>query len=46
MAIHGFEPKIYYTTIGTYEPVLTIAPGDTVVTTTVDTRGWMLPGTR
>lgn len=39
MATHRFEPKIYHTTIGGHEPVLTLASGDTVNTTTVDARG-------
>ena len=39
MAIHHFSPTQYYTAIGTYEPALRIADGDTVVTTTVDARG-------
>ena len=39
MAEHRFEPDHYYTTIGPHEPVLHIAPGDSVVTTTVDAGG-------
>jgi len=39
MATHHFQPTRYYTTIGSHEPVLRIAPGDTVITTTVDARG-------
>jgi acetamidase/formamidase len=39
LATHHFVPERYYTAIGTYEPVLTIAPGDTVTTTTVDASG-------
>jgi amidase len=39
MAIHHFTPTIYYTAMGTYPPVLEIADGDTVITTTVDARG-------
>ena len=39
MTTHRFEPTHYYTTIGSHEPVLRIAPGDTVITTTVDARG-------
>ena len=39
MALHNFAPSHYYTTIGSHPPVLRIAPGDTVVTTTVDARG-------
>ncbi|HKV44155.1 MAG TPA: acetamidase/formamidase family protein [bacterium] len=39
MAVHRFVPKAYHTTLGPHEPALTIAPGDTVTTTTVDARG-------
>lgn len=39
MAIHHFEPTHYYSTIGSHDPVLHIADGDTVITTTVDARG-------
>ena len=39
MAIHQFTPTTYYTVMGTYPPVLEIADGDTVITTTVDARG-------
>ncbi|MSP11636.1 MAG: acetamidase [Chloroflexi bacterium] len=39
MATHRFTPTHYHTTIGSHEPVLHIADGDTVITTTVDARG-------
>ncbi len=39
MTTHHFAPTHYHTTIGSHTPVLRIAPGDTVVTTTVDARG-------
>jgi amidase len=39
MTTHRFTPTHYYTTIGSHEPVLRIAPGDTVITTTVDAAG-------
>ena len=39
MATHHFTPTHYHTAIGSHEPVLRIAPGDTVVTTTVDAGG-------
>ena len=39
MAIHKFQPNTYYTALGSYEPVLRIASGDTVITTTVDNAG-------
>jgi amidase len=39
MATHHFQPTRYYSTIGSHEPVLHIASGDTVVTTTIDAFG-------
>lgn len=39
MAIHRFEPTHYHTTIGAHEPVLRVADGDTIITTTVDAGG-------
>ena len=39
MAIHTFVPSHYHTTLGSHDPVLRIAPGDSVVTTTVDAGG-------
>jgi len=39
MAHHEFSPQHYYTTIGWHEPVLSVAPGDSISTTTVDARG-------
>src|SRR5687768_9163084 len=39
MAVHRFQPEVYHITIGSHEPVLRIADGDTVITTTVDARG-------
>ncbi len=39
MAVHHFEPTRYYSTLGPHEPVLHIAPGDTVITTTIDAGG-------
>jgi amidase len=39
MAIHHFQPTHYHTVIGSHPPVLHIASGDTVVTTTVDASG-------
>ncbi|SEC41240.1 acetamidase/formamidase family protein [Paenibacillus sp. GP183] len=40
MASHHFQPEHYHNTMGEHQPVLKIADGDTVVTTTVDARGW------
>jgi acetamidase/formamidase len=39
MATHRFQPTHYHTAIGAHEPVLHIADGDTVITTTVDAGG-------
>jgi len=39
LAIHRFSPTHYHITIGSHEPVLRIAPGDTVITATVDSGG-------
>jgi acetamidase/formamidase len=36
---HRFTPTQYHITIGSHEPVLHLAPGDTVITTTVDAGG-------
>jgi len=46
MAVHRFTPTVYYNTLGWHEPVLRVAPGDTVETTTVDARGWDAAGER
>ena len=40
MATHRFQPTHYHNAIGAHEPVLRIAPGDTVVATTIDARGY------
>jgi amidase len=40
MTVHHFQPEHYYNTIGEHQPVLKIADGDTIVTNTVDARGW------
>ncbi|MBS4209372.1 acetamidase/formamidase family protein [Bacillus sp. FJAT-50079] len=39
MSIHTFEPSLYYNTMGSHEPVLYIKDGDSVVTSTIDSRG-------
>jgi amidase len=36
---HTFTPDHYHNTIGSHQPVLHIAPGDTVITSCVDARG-------
>jgi amidase len=40
MATHHFSPTHYHITLGSHEPVLHLADGDTAVTTTVDARGY------
>jgi acetamidase/formamidase len=37
---HIFSPTRYHATIGSHEPELTVASGDTIVTTTIDAGGW------
>jgi amidase len=37
--MHHFQPTHYHNTLGPHEPVLRIADGDTVVTTTIDAHG-------
>jgi len=39
MSVHNFYPSHYTLTIGAHDPVLRIADGDPVLTTTVDSRG-------
>jgi amidase len=39
MPTHHFEPTHYFNNMGSHPPVLHIADGDTVITTTVDARG-------
>jgi amidase len=43
---HEFQPTHYHNTIGSHPPVLRIAPGDTVVTSTVDAMGSDASGER
>lgn len=37
---HQFAPEVYYNTLGSHEPVLRVANGDTVSTTTIDAWGF------
>jgi acetamidase/formamidase len=46
MAVHEFTPTHYYTAIGSHEPVLRIADGDSVITTCVDAGGHDQSGNR
>lgn len=39
MATHTFKPDHYFNTIGNHPPVMSIAPGDTVITTIIDSLG-------
>lgn len=38
--LHEFVPTHYHTSLGPYSPVLRVQPGDRVITTTVDARGF------
>jgi acetamidase/formamidase len=40
MAVHRFQPSRYHNTLGSHEPALRIADGDTVETVTVDAAGF------
>jgi acetamidase/formamidase len=40
MTVHRFQPTEYYLTFGPHEPVLRIADGDTLFTTTADAAGY------
>lgn len=44
MTTHHFQPTHYHNTIGSHEPVLKIADGDTLITTTVDANGFDVQG--
>lgn len=46
MTVHRFEPDHYFNTIGSHPPVLRVAPGDTIITTTVDAGGHDASGER
>jgi acetamidase/formamidase len=39
MPIHHFNPAHYHVTIGSHAPVLYVADGDTILTTTIDANG-------
>jgi amidase len=39
MVQHQFTPRVYYNALGSYEPVLHLSSGDSVVTATVDNAG-------
>jgi amidase len=40
VAAHDFEPKVFHLTLGSHEPVLRVASGDTVRTWCVDSSGY------
>jgi amidase len=46
MATHEFEPSRFHVTIGSHEPVLRVADGDTIRTWCVDAGGYERTGTR
>jgi amidase len=39
VTVHRFEPTRFYNTLGSHEPVLRVADGDTIITDTVDAHG-------
>ena len=46
MTVHQYQPRVYHSALGSFTPVLRIASGDTVVTTTVDAAGQDSSGTK
>jgi amidase len=46
MATHDFEPTQFYGTLGSHDPVLHVADGDTIRTTTLDSGGHDASGER
>src|SRR4051794_22585973 len=40
VATHEFEPSVFHVTLGSHEPVLHVASGDTIRTWTVDSSGY------
>jgi acetamidase/formamidase len=46
MTTHRFAPTLWYNTLGSHPPALTVESGDTVVTETIDAKGWDKAGTR
>jgi len=46
MATHDFEPTQFHGTLGSHDPVLHVADGDTVRTTTLDSQGHDASGER
>src|SRR5439155_10467859 len=40
MSVHDFEPTTFHVTIGSHEPVLRVASGDTIRTWCVDSGGF------
>jgi amidase len=44
VAAHRFSPSVYYGTLGSHEPALRIAAGDSVATTTCDAGGFDAAG--
>jgi acetamidase/formamidase len=39
VTVHRFDPTTFHNTLGAHEPVLSVADGDTVITTTLDAWG-------
>ncbi len=44
MARHRYVPQRYYRTLGSHDPAARVASGDTILTTTVDARGYDAAG--
>jgi len=40
MTTHHFAPTLWYNTLGSHPPALTVESGDSVVTETIDANGW------
>jgi acetamidase/formamidase len=46
MTLHQFQPDHYFNTLGAHAPVMRVAPGDTIMTSTVDAAGCDARGER
>ena len=40
MKTHNYEPHVYHNVLGPVEPVLSVKPGDRIITTTLDAHGY------
>ena len=39
MAVHRYEPDVFHNAFGGHEPVLSLSPGDRLITRTLDAHG-------